>query len=152
MQWRHSHICLDWTSLTLEVVLVGSDLYWRLVTGRVVHGENGPAAIETVFGWVLSGPVDSTPELTTLATMHTLRIELYPSLPGCTGSGTWRPSASKIMNHLCMKSSRRFHSGIAVVRFIWPGRSHTHLFDDHYQLSLNRLTSFSNISDDHLKY
>lgn len=58
--------------------LVGSDLYWRLVTGRVVHGENGPAAIETVFGWELSGTVDSTPELTTLATTHTLRIESYP--------------------------------------------------------------------------
>ena len=39
-------------------VLVGSDLSRRLVTSRVVQRENGPTAIETVFGWVLSGTVN----------------------------------------------------------------------------------------------
>ena len=67
-----------------------------------------PAAIETVFGWVLSGPVDSAPEPTTLAPTHKLRIESYPgmitSTPGCTGSVTWRPLPLKIVNHLFMTS------------------------------------------------
>jgi len=40
--------------------LIGSDHYWQLVTGRVVHGEIGPTAIHTQLEWVLSGPVGST--------------------------------------------------------------------------------------------
>ena len=38
-------------------ILVGSDQYWSLVSGRVVRGKLGPAAIETKLGWVLSGPI-----------------------------------------------------------------------------------------------
>ena len=32
-------------------ILVGSDQYWSLVSGRVVRGEHGPTAIETKLGW-----------------------------------------------------------------------------------------------------
>ena len=39
-------------------VLVGVDIHWELVMGRVVHGQSGPTAIETSFGWVLSEPAD----------------------------------------------------------------------------------------------
>ena len=46
----------------LEIsILIGSDLYWTLVTGRVRRGVNGPTALETRFGWVLSGPVHGSP-------------------------------------------------------------------------------------------
>jgi len=38
-------------------VLIGSDHYWQLVTGKVVRG---PTAIHTQLGWVLSGPVGNT--------------------------------------------------------------------------------------------
>ena len=38
-------------------VLIGSDHYWQLVTGQVIHGQSGPTAIDTHLGWVLSGPV-----------------------------------------------------------------------------------------------
>ena len=41
-------------------VLVGSDHYWDLITGRVRRGSDGPVAIDTKLGWVLSGPI-STP-------------------------------------------------------------------------------------------
>jgi len=40
--------------------LIGSDHYWQLVTGKVVHGESGPTAIHTQLGWVLSSPVGNT--------------------------------------------------------------------------------------------
>ena len=44
----------------LEVdVLIGSDLYWNLVTGRVIRGKSGPIAIHTKVGWVLSGPISN---------------------------------------------------------------------------------------------
>ena len=39
-------------------VLIGMDNYWKLVTGNVIKSGVGPVAIETVFGWVISGPVD----------------------------------------------------------------------------------------------
>ena len=51
-------------------VLIGSDYYWDLVTGKVKIGEPGePVAVETVFGWILNGPVanksvDSSTNLT----------------------------------------------------------------------------------------
>jgi len=39
-------------------VLIGSDQYWKLVTGCVIKGEQGPTAIHTRLGWVLSGPMN----------------------------------------------------------------------------------------------
>ena len=44
---------------SLEVdVLIGSDIYWNVITGKVVRGESGPIAIHSKVGWILSGPVD----------------------------------------------------------------------------------------------
>lgn len=41
-------------------ILIGSDSYWELVTGRVRRGTDGPVAIETRLGWVLSGPIPAS--------------------------------------------------------------------------------------------
>ena len=38
-------------------VLIGSDHYWQLVTSTMVRGADGPVAIHTRLGWVLTGPV-----------------------------------------------------------------------------------------------
>ena len=67
------------TDHSLEVdVLVGSHYYWDLVTGGVCHGSNGPIAIHTKLGWVLSGPTRSR-ELdqysVNLVTTHVLRVD-----------------------------------------------------------------------------
>ena len=46
---------------TMEEIdmLIGSDFYWSLVTGKVKMGKTGkPVAIETKFGWVLNGPLN----------------------------------------------------------------------------------------------
>ena len=64
---------------SLEVdVLVGSDYYWELVTSGVCHGSDGPTAIHTKLGWVLSGPPCSK-ELehysVNLVTKHVLRVD-----------------------------------------------------------------------------
>ena len=40
-------------------VLIGSNYYWSVVTGELVKGNSGPVAMNSVFGWLLSGPVDS---------------------------------------------------------------------------------------------
>ena len=60
------------STLTVDT-LIGSDYYWKLVTGGVCKGESGPVGIHTKLGWVLSGPakfINSSPCYTNLATTH----------------------------------------------------------------------------------
>ena len=59
-------------------VLIGADHYWKLATGRVCRGKTGPTAIETVLGWVLSGPVPGITcgeTSTNLVSAHALKLE-----------------------------------------------------------------------------
>ena len=37
--------------------LIGADYFWSIVTGVVRSGKEGPVAMETKLGWVLSGIV-----------------------------------------------------------------------------------------------
>ena len=40
-------------------ILVGSNFYWSLVTGKVKMGKTRePVATETKFGWILNGPLN----------------------------------------------------------------------------------------------
>lgn len=41
-------------------ILIGSDQYWNIVTGEIVHGDSGPTAISSKLGWLLSGPCGET--------------------------------------------------------------------------------------------
>ena len=66
-------------------MLVGSTYYnWELVTGETLRGRDGPVAIRTRLGCVLSGPAHSiqtpmllTPSMSLFAT-HTLRTDADP--------------------------------------------------------------------------
>ena len=42
-------------------VLIGSDFYWKFVSGEVHQGSAGPVAIQSKFGWLLSGLMDPAP-------------------------------------------------------------------------------------------
>ena len=63
-------------------ILVGSDQYWQLVSGKVVRGEDGPTAIQTKLGWVLSGPtngaVQNDQQQNNLVTTHVLKTATKP--------------------------------------------------------------------------
>ena len=63
-------------------ILVGSDQYWQLVSGKVVRGDDGPTAIQTKLGWVLSGPtngaVQNDQQQNNLVTMHVLKTATKP--------------------------------------------------------------------------
>ena len=57
-----------------------SEHYWKLVTGEMVHSSDGPMAIQTKFGLVLSGPVQELLCENTsynLVTTHTLKVDMY---------------------------------------------------------------------------
>ncbi|XP_044184801.1 uncharacterized protein LOC122964943 [Acropora millepora] len=38
-------------------VLIGSDYYWDFVSGDSIKGDQGPTAVYSKFGWLLSGPM-----------------------------------------------------------------------------------------------
>ena len=38
-------------------VLIGSDYYWDFVSGDSIKGDQGPTAVYSIFGWLLSGPI-----------------------------------------------------------------------------------------------
>lgn len=40
-------------------ILIGSNFYWNIVTGEVRRGEDGPVAVNSKFGWLLSDPIQS---------------------------------------------------------------------------------------------
>lgn len=65
-------------------VLIRSDWYWSLVTGRVIRGRTGPTAVHTKVGWILSGSVTKqvAVNLTLSSPTHTLKVdtEVEPSL------------------------------------------------------------------------
>ncbi|CAB3998287.1 Hypothetical predicted protein, partial [Paramuricea clavata] len=40
-------------------ILIGSDHYFDVVTDEIRRGQRGPVAINTIFGWVISGPTQN---------------------------------------------------------------------------------------------
>ena len=54
-------------------VLIGSDYYWQIVTGETVRGTEGPVAVSSSLGWLLSGPV-SRPSSKKQGTVSNLAI------------------------------------------------------------------------------
>ena len=40
-------------------MLIGSDYYWDVIIGDLKRSNNGPVAVSSKFGWLLSGPVKS---------------------------------------------------------------------------------------------
>lgn len=38
-------------------MLIGLDNYWRVITGGTIRGKDGPVAVASKFGYILSGPV-----------------------------------------------------------------------------------------------
>lgn len=49
-------------------VLIGSDYYWDFVTSEIVRGHFGPTAVNSKFGWLLSGPTESVIDQETTVT------------------------------------------------------------------------------------
>ena len=128
--------------------MIGSDYYWDLVTGRVVKGDGGPTAIETWFGWVLSGPTGGVHEETTVnlvSSSHMLRVDIVAESEGLETelkrfwdleslgiSKEEHPVQQQFTQHIMFKHGRY------EVRLPWK-ESHPHL-PDNYDLCQRRLT------------
>ena len=53
-------------------VLIGSDDYWNFVTSGIVLGDFGPTAVNSKFGWLLSGPTEAVINQETTVTNLTI--------------------------------------------------------------------------------
>ena len=130
----------------LEVdVLIGSDLYWDIVTGETIRGQCGPVAISTKFGWVLSGPTERigpqpSVNLMITHTLHLLTAESEESdavlrsfweLESLGIHGREDLAYGNFMNDVQLKNGRYEVS--------LPWREYHEALPDNYDLSLRRL-------------
>ena len=126
-------------------ILIGSDLYWDLVTGESHRGTSGPVAIKTVFGWVLSGHVKCGPpdESSTCLVTHILWVDgLSQSMQVLDDQlkAFWELESFGISTidrsiHDKFEDTVRFINGRYEVELPWK-ESHPTLHE-HYHLSLS---------------
>jgi hypothetical protein len=62
-------------------VLIGSDYYWKFIEGETVRGHAGPTAINSKFGWLLSGPVRKTTNCTSSKVVSNLVVSSFNAVP-----------------------------------------------------------------------
>ena len=60
-------------------LLLGADMYFDILTGRKIHYNNYPIALETTFGWIISGPIAS-PALTQVEALLTTHDHISENL------------------------------------------------------------------------
>ena len=126
-------------------LLVGSDHYWELTTGRVSRGEDGPMAVETKLGWVLSGPVLAAEQSMSLITTHTLRVDTHEEARlDDTPRAFWESESLGIAGsdrsvHQDFEDHISFKDGRYEVSLPWK---HPHpILPDNFKLSQKRLQS-----------
>ena len=152
---QHPHLAgldlADFSSSELSLpidVLIGSDYYWELVTGSVCRGTNGPTAVHTKMGWVLSGPSSHCkPDrcAMNLSVTHVLHVETVSESPCALDDqlrGFWE------LESLGVRDEERtlYDDFTGVVRFEngrykvpLPWKEFHDPLPDNYLLSVNRL-------------
>ena len=130
----------------LEVdLLIGSDHYWELATGKVSRGRDGPIAVETKLGWVLSGLAPSVESSCSFLTTHTLRVSsCEDSSLDATLHAFWELESLGISNsnvsvHQKFQENILFKDGHYEVCLPW--KEPRPILPDNYELSKRRLHS-----------
>jgi hypothetical protein len=118
-------------------VLVGSDYYWSIVTGKILSGPSGPTAVDTRLGWILSGPVTLIDGCDDSATL-TLAVNSPDQLDECLKS-FWDIESLGICDEASSRPEENitFQDGRYEVALPWKS-PHASL-PDNYRLSHNRL-------------
>ena len=62
-------------------VLIGSDYYWEFIEGETIRGHAGPTAVNSKFGWLLSGPVKKTTNCTSSKVVSNLVVSGFNAVP-----------------------------------------------------------------------
>ena len=88
-------------------ILIGSEYYFDILTGEIVRGESGPVAINSEFGWVVSGPTNDTASGSGTSSVHLLIEESdHPCPTPMKFAGKEDESELSNSLHLSGKSNR----------------------------------------------
>ena len=108
-------------------LLVGADFYWQIVQDRVVRG-NGPTAVESKIGYLLSGPLSPHANTDIIEALHPGITSLHTStdtkrlwdieFTGITSQSTLCESDPRIIDYIS-SSVRRKEDGSYVLKFPW---------------------------------
>ena len=135
------------TELSMPVdVLIGSDFYWQLVTGSVCREAEGPIAIHTKLGWVLSGPFSHDVPDQSAMNLNITHVLQTNSIESCALGDQLRafwelealgiqPEEKTLYDDFV--GSVKFEDGRYKVPLPW--REYHDPLPNNYQLSLNRL-------------
>ena len=136
-------------------ILLGSDQYWGLLTGEVLKGENGPTALNTYLGWILSGPaqVKEASALRSTFVTHVLCVDgscsnkqLEKELHAFWNIESLGITENESLVQGQFKSHVRFQDGRYVVALPW--KDFCLPLPNNYRLSLRRLNSlFKRLKD-----
>ena len=74
LQLAHSISSAEQFSITL---LIGADQYWKIVEDHVIRG-NGPTAVRSKLGYLLSGPLDTSTSEKTITSMFHVAAQPSP--------------------------------------------------------------------------
>ena len=56
-------------------ILIGGNLYWKFMSGRIKRGSSGPVALDSILGWVLSGEAARVSSCEFLSS-HVLKLDV----------------------------------------------------------------------------
>ena len=123
-------------------LLVGADHYWDIVGDDVVRGD-GPTAVESKLGYLLSGPAPSTTGQFLISTNSILMLTTTPSefnlerfweleSIGVTSTGN-NPVDNNVLDHYLASCVTRDQDGAYVARFPWK--------PDHPELPTNLIVA-----------
>jgi len=77
--------CITHTSDFEITLLIGADFYWSVVQDQIIRG-NGPTAVQSKLGYLLSGPISSSENTRDLQVFHTAA---FPIADNSTISQFW---------------------------------------------------------------
>jgi hypothetical protein len=124
-------------------ILIGLDHYWDLITGEIIKGLDGPTAVYSKLGWILSGPtitesnVLMTHILTTGVKAAGEKSRLEEQL-----KSFWELESLGILEHeASLYDQFKNHVTHDGVRYevTLPWKSNVTSLPDNYELSLSRL-------------
>lgn len=126
-------------------VLIGLDFYHEFFTGNVKRelGKEGPVALETKLGWVLSGPYECSPrEQHCFSTQHILRVEVEKDPLRKELSRFWEVESTNSKGPSVIDDFQNdiFHDGTRYVTKL-PFKPDHDMSPDNYLVSERRLRS-----------
>ena len=131
-------------------VLIGSDFYWDFMNGDTIIGNEGPIAIKSKLGWLLSGPIGAT-VVNNLVSSHlnvveniddTIDLQINDQLTSVLRR-FWETESLGINPDYPCQDNADFLRSIEFVQGHYqvglPWKSDIADVHDHFNLSLNRL-------------